>query len=122
MREFFEAVKCQQTHYNSLAKAEAEINASANKRDSSSLTVDVLPKNQLERVNVCHNVDKADELIKHEEQDYFQKPECKICLNSDIETVCLPCGHACSCDNCVRSLTHCPICRLFIKGTVKIAW
>jgi hypothetical protein len=44
---------------------------------------------------------------------------CKICMDEDVDTVFLPCGHLVSCNSCARSLRNCPICRTFIRGTVK---
>lgn len=47
--------------------------------------------------------------------------QCKVCLDEDISVVFLPCGHACTCTGCAATVSHCPICRHFIRGTVKIA-
>lgn len=44
---------------------------------------------------------------------------CKICLEEIVSIVFLPCGHLCSCSQCAPALRKCPICRGFIKGTVK---
>jgi hypothetical protein len=45
---------------------------------------------------------------------------CKICMDKDVDTVFLPCGHLVSCNNCARSLRNCAICRTLIRGTVKV--
>lgn len=44
---------------------------------------------------------------------------CKICLEETVSIVFLPCGHLCCCSQCAPALRKCPICRGFIKGTVK---
>ena len=110
---------------NNLSKIDgAEVKKSLNQSDAlmGRPVTDLFSCDQLEGdKDASCRVEDLDTIKRHTEDD-SQRLECKICLNGDIETVCLPCGHACSCDNCVKSLTHCPICRLFIRGTVKIAW
>ncbi|XP_061183971.1 putative inhibitor of apoptosis [Saccostrea echinata] len=44
---------------------------------------------------------------------------CKVCLDEDATVVFLPCGHMCTCVNCAPAMRKCPICRSFVKGTVK---
>jgi len=40
---------------------------------------------------------------------------CKICMDNEINTVCLDCCHACVCSNCALNIIECPICRKAIK-------
>lgn len=44
---------------------------------------------------------------------------CKVCLNSEIETIFLPCGHVCSCSKCAIIIKNCPICREIIKAFTR---
>ncbi|XP_048769072.2 baculoviral IAP repeat-containing protein 2-like isoform X2 [Ostrea edulis] len=44
---------------------------------------------------------------------------CKICLENDASIAMLPCGHLCCCADCAPAMRKCPICRQFVKGTVK---
>jgi hypothetical protein len=44
---------------------------------------------------------------------------CKVCMNEQLDTVFLPCGHLTCCEGCSSKVRHCPICRKFIKATVK---
>ncbi|XP_061192093.1 baculoviral IAP repeat-containing protein 3-like [Saccostrea echinata] len=44
---------------------------------------------------------------------------CKICLENDASIAMLPCGHLCCCPDCAPAMRKCPICRQFVKGTVK---
>ena len=44
---------------------------------------------------------------------------CKICMESEANIVFLPCGHLCCCARCAAALGNCPICRQYIRGTVK---
>ena len=52
-----------------------------------------------------------------EEEIYRNKLECKICFDAAVNTVLLPCGHACCCHDCSVRLkfatwnAKCPICR-----------
>lgn len=44
---------------------------------------------------------------------------CKICMDSEVCVVFLPCGHLVTCVNCAHSLADCPVCRQPIKATVR---
>lgn len=57
--------------------------------------------------------------LKEENQNLRYLQTCKICLEEQISIVFLPCGHLACCENCAPALRKCPICRAFIKGTVK---
>ena len=37
---------------------------------------------------------------------------CVICLERDSDSVFQACGHLCTCSDCSRTLTRCPICRI----------
>ncbi|XP_076115130.1 putative inhibitor of apoptosis [Mytilus galloprovincialis] len=57
--------------------------------------------------------------LEEENQNLKDQQTCKICLDEPIAIVFLPCGHLAACTNCAPALRRCPICRAFIKGTVK---
>ncbi|XP_065927044.1 baculoviral IAP repeat-containing protein 2 isoform X2 [Magallana gigas] len=44
---------------------------------------------------------------------------CKICMENDASIAMLPCGHLCCCADCAPAMRKCPICRQFVKGTVR---
>jgi hypothetical protein len=44
---------------------------------------------------------------------------CKICMDSEVSIVFLPCGHLVSCPKCAPALLSCPICRVAIRGSVR---
>ncbi|XP_061193488.1 baculoviral IAP repeat-containing protein 3-like [Saccostrea echinata] len=44
---------------------------------------------------------------------------CRICMEEDVAIAFLPCGHLCCCTHCSPAMRKCPMCRAFIKGTVK---
>lgn len=62
--------------------------------------------------------EEAKELLA-ENRQLKDQTTCKICLEETVSIVFLPCGHLCSCSQCAPALKKCPICRGFIKGTVK---
>ncbi|KAF4525773.1 hypothetical protein B566_EDAN002035 [Ephemera danica] len=45
--------------------------------------------------------------------------ECCICMNQLRNTAFQPCGHRC-CSMCAPQLSHCPMCRCPINGTLRI--
>ncbi|XP_052060980.1 baculoviral IAP repeat-containing protein 7-A-like [Mytilus californianus] len=57
--------------------------------------------------------------LEEENQNLKDQQTCKICLDEPIAIVFLPCGHLAACVTCAPALRRCPICRTFIKGTVK---
>ncbi|XP_008828082.2 baculoviral IAP repeat-containing protein 3 [Nannospalax galili] len=44
---------------------------------------------------------------------------CKVCMDREVSTVFIPCGHLVVCKDCAPNLRKCPICRGTIKGTVR---
>lgn len=61
-----------------------------------------------------------------EEQELFEENArlkeariCKVCMDKEVNTVFLPCGHLICCDLCSPQVKNCPLCRTFIRGTVK---
>lgn len=44
---------------------------------------------------------------------------CKICFVDRARIIILPCGHMCSCPQCVSALVKCPVCRITVQGTVR---
>jgi hypothetical protein len=63
--------------------------------------------------------EESAEKLEEENRQLKESRNCKVCMDNDVNTVFLPCGHLVCCDSCSRSVTHCPICRTFIRGTVK---
>ena len=43
---------------------------------------------------------------------------CRICMDSDISQVFIPCGHTISCQRCIGNIKTCPICRRNISGSM----
>ncbi|XP_016313488.1 E3 ubiquitin-protein ligase XIAP-like isoform X2 [Sinocyclocheilus anshuiensis] len=45
---------------------------------------------------------------------------CKVCMDSDINIVFIPCGHLVTCQKCSEPLNKCPICCAAIMQKIKI--
>ena len=62
--------------------------------------------------------------LEEENRNLKDQQICKICLDEPVAIVFLPCSHMAACVNCAPALRSCPICRAYIKGTVKaiICW
>lgn len=74
------------------------------------------------------NVDRAEgsstkevKKVSLEEENRILKEArlCKICMDSEVGVVFLPCGHFATCVNCAPNLQDCPVCRSTIKATVR---
>ncbi|OWF56464.1 Baculoviral IAP repeat-containing protein 7-A [Mizuhopecten yessoensis] len=57
--------------------------------------------------------------LQEENQALRDRKTCKVCLDEEASIVFLPCGHLVTCPMCASALRKCPICRTFIRGTVK---
>merc|ERR1712096_151489 len=68
------------------------------------------------------SAEKTGPEVSMEDAKYQVKLECKICFDSPVNTVFLPCGHACCCQDCSVRLkfatwdSKCPICRNKIQN------
>ena len=57
--------------------------------------------------------------IKIINKELKEARRCRVCWDQDICIVFLPCGHMCTCGDCAAALKDCPICRGYIRGTIK---
>jgi len=46
---------------------------------------------------------------------------CKVCMDAEVNTVLLPCGHLVCCASCADCAVSCPVCSNHISEKVKIA-
>lgn len=72
------------------------------------------------------NATKQEEINDIETLEYLEENRrlldartCKVCMDAEVNTVFLPCGHLVCCDRCAPLLRDCPICRTYVRGTVK---
>uniref|UniRef100_A0A8W8JLJ2 RING-type domain-containing protein n=1 Tax=Magallana gigas TaxID=29159 RepID=A0A8W8JLJ2_MAGGI len=63
----------------------------------------------------------SDELssLKQENTSLKDQILCKICMEKNVSIAFLPCGHLACCEDCAPAMRKCPICREFVRGTVK---
>ncbi|KAJ8303475.1 hypothetical protein KUTeg_019871 [Tegillarca granosa] len=64
------------------------------------------------QVNECELLKQKLERI----QDSFM---CRVCMDAEISTVLIPCGHIVCCNGCALQLTECPLCRTGIQIAQK---
>ncbi|EHB10133.1 E3 ubiquitin-protein ligase LRSAM1 [Heterocephalus glaber] len=55
-----------------------------------------------------------------EEDRELPVSECVVCLEREAQTVFLPCGHVCCCQQCCQPLRTCPLCRQDIEQSLRI--
>ncbi|XP_063614003.1 baculoviral IAP repeat-containing protein 2-like [Penaeus indicus] len=60
-----------------------------------------------------------DEQMKEELERMREDRTCKVCMDSEIAIVFLPCSHMVTCVSCAVSLRQCPICRRDIKHVCR---
>lgn len=48
------------------------------------------------------------------------RAQCKVCMNAEVQVVCLPCAHLVTCADCVFGLNSCALCRQEIKQTMRV--
>ena len=49
--------------------------------------------------------------VKHTKDEGEYRTKCKLCMDADIDSVILDCGHLVACNQCGNNLNWCPICR-----------
>ena len=69
-----------------------------------------------EKISVLEEMNSS---VKEKMTALQEKYACKICLNKDVETVFLPCGHL-ACEICGHKVSDCHICRESIQKKPKI--
>nr|XP_022287932.1 uncharacterized protein LOC111100402 [Crassostrea virginica]XP_022287934.1 uncharacterized protein LOC111100402 [Crassostrea virginica]XP_022287935.1 uncharacterized protein LOC111100402 [Crassostrea virginica] len=57
--------------------------------------------------------------LKMENSSLKDQILCKICMEKNVSIAFLPCGHLACCEDCSPAMRKCPICRQFVRGTVK---
>jgi len=69
--------------------------------------------------NTMEGTDEA-QILKEQLQQLQEQKLCKICMDAEINTVFLPCGHLVACLTCTKDIKQCPVCRQEIAQTVRI--
>lgn len=47
------------------------------------------------------------------------KEECRVCMETEIDSCLSPCGHLCAYVSCAKNFKVCLICRREVKGVIK---
>lgn len=66
-----------------------------------------------------HATPGTEESLELENARLKEQRTCKVCMDTEVGVVFLPCGHLICCVNCAPSLKDCAVCRTPIQGTVR---
>ncbi|XP_076084056.1 baculoviral IAP repeat-containing protein 3-like [Mytilus galloprovincialis] len=83
-------------------------------------TTDILnlPETSTAEGSVGASFDDTD-LILEENRQLQEQRQCKVCREFDSTVAFLPCGHIVCCTDCAPAMRKCPVCKTYVKGTVK---
>ncbi|XP_063534719.1 death-associated inhibitor of apoptosis 2 [Cydia strobilella] len=57
--------------------------------------------------------------LEEENRQLKEARLCKVCMDSEVSVVFLPCGHLVSCARCGAALASCPLCREPVRALVR---
>ncbi|KAJ2951085.1 hypothetical protein O0L34_g5466 [Tuta absoluta] len=57
--------------------------------------------------------------LEEENRQLKEARLCKVCMDSEVSVVFLPCGHLVSCGGCGAALAQCPLCRAPVRALVR---
>ncbi|XP_037296402.1 LOW QUALITY PROTEIN: baculoviral IAP repeat-containing protein 7-A-like [Manduca sexta] len=112
------------TTSRSLSPVESEPTRAQNENDSAPNVLNVLPPNETKPVSsedVESSPKKEPKQLTLEEENRQLKEArlCKVCMDSEVSVVFLPCGHLVSCGSCGAALAACPLCRAPVRALVR---
>lgn len=82
--------------------------------------IDNLPLDSNHQMTDKHDNEPGNlDMLKEENENLNTSLLCKICFIDRARIIILPCGHMCSCPQCVPALAKCPVCRITVQGTVR---
>jgi hypothetical protein len=73
-----------------------------------------------EATRLLTDIDEEEQELLLENRRLMEARKCKVCMDREVDTVFLPCGHLVACQECAPKLKNCRICRTFIRGTASI--
>ncbi|CAH0586957.1 unnamed protein product [Chrysodeixis includens] len=79
------------------------------------------PENTSSAENVESTPEPEGKKLSLEEENRQLKEArlCKVCMDSEVSVVFLPCGHMVSCGRCGAALGACPLCRAAVRALVR---
>ncbi|XP_076076970.1 baculoviral IAP repeat-containing protein 3-like isoform X2 [Mytilus galloprovincialis] len=101
------------TKTNSLNLSESAVS----KSDSNAQSTKPEDKNKEKETQKSGEEDP--EKIQKENEELKDLYTCKICLDERVGITFVPCGHLVTCKDCSPKIRRCPLCRTFIRGTIK---
>ncbi|KAK7107060.1 death-associated inhibitor of apoptosis 1-like [Littorina saxatilis] len=107
----------------SMADVESEMQRIHNEQDLSTDVVDdVAADDEMDTDTELAGDDvEADALHFERENESLKQPEmCKICLDSEVSVLYVPCGHLVTCATCAPTVKTCIVCRQKIHGQVRV--
>ncbi|XP_075917214.1 baculoviral IAP repeat-containing protein 7-B-like [Petromyzon marinus] len=48
-----------------------------------------------------------------------ERLSCKVCMEREVSTMFVPCGHVATCGHCALSLSRCPVCRVAVNTSLR---
>ncbi|XP_056015250.1 baculoviral IAP repeat-containing protein 2-like isoform X2 [Ostrea edulis] len=74
-----------------------------------------------EGISQCDNslIENDMDPVHRENTSLKDQTLCKICMEKNVSIAFLPCGHLACCVDCDPAMRKCPICREFVRGTLK---
>ncbi|KAH9510062.1 hypothetical protein Btru_043407 [Bulinus truncatus] len=115
---------------------EEEVLNIAHQLTSEDLSADILLERLIQQDNVDHHLVKerwklsedtrlsdnqAPDIteLKNSNKELREQRMCKICMDSEVHVVFLPCGHLVACTECASALQTCAVCRETIRAVVR---
>jgi hypothetical protein len=82
----------------------------------------------LQNFGGTNGINQADYLIpfktknknKNDIPNELKDKYCCICMENNIEMICVPCGHLCICERDSLKITECPICKKNVEQFIKV--
>jgi hypothetical protein len=77
-----------------------------------------------DRITQFMGNDKKPVMVKEQKTDDVNMSvvgrDCVVCLDKKAEWVIVPCGHKICCENCVKTILNCPMCRSVKTLAIKV--
>ncbi|XP_076084057.1 putative inhibitor of apoptosis [Mytilus galloprovincialis] len=73
----------------------------------------------MDAVNEIQRLNSDTHLVLEENRQLQEQRQCKVCREFDSTVAFLPCGHIVCCTDCAPAMRKCPVCKTYVKGTVK---
>ncbi|CAG2226716.1 unnamed protein product [Mytilus edulis] len=105
------------TKTNSLNLSESAVSNSS--ESSHSNTQSTKPENKNKEEESKKSGEEDPDKIQKENEELKDLYTCKICLDERVGITFVPCGHLVTCKDCSPKIRRCPLCRTFIRGTIK---